>query len=602
MVQLSPAVSGVVTLLARLIGLAIFAGLLAAAVALLYRWYVRERVPSGLALLVGLAGVAVVLNTTPLLAAEIAANDEAVEIVDALFNIVAFVGSGAAAFLGVRFGDRLGTDLDAAGGSTDVDADVSEIVQTVGRVTSVQLPDEIADIVGYDPVSESTKETLAGRRFLFPRRLTTDELRERMTTRLKTDYGVGYVDVEFGEAGVVEFLALGSRAAGIGPTLPPATNAVAIRADPAHAAGAGDLVQVWETDPVKRVLTGELRGVVDDVVTIAIDAADTPKLDPTKRYKLVTLPVQERPDREFASLLRAADETLATISIEAESDLDGVALEALDVTVAAITREDDRPEPLPARSRTLKDGDIVYVIATPEILRQVEGAAEGPAGGVPGHDPDFNVVEKTHPSEPSDLDAQTPEPIDGAPESTGEDPAPADADSADPEGEHAGVDIDPSDGANSTEPDADAASETGPDDANEALPSGDAPEETTNENVDATIDPGIDEVFDGDGDGDDLSAELEVDESTNGSGDGPEGEEVGPDHGSIGDDSEDGVPFTPLDVSEDDPLADPLIEPDADESGAPADEGSAAIDDEASENIDEESSGDTDESDSGRGD
>ncbi|WP_225335068.1 TrkA C-terminal domain-containing protein [Halomicrobium urmianum] len=369
----------VVTAVAQIAGTAALAGLLAGVVALLYRWYVRERVPRGLALLVGLAGVAVVVNTTPLLAQEIGNVDGDVEVLAALTNVTLFVVGGLGATAGTRLGDALATDLFAATGR-DVDADVSEIVQSVGRVTTVALPEEIDDVVGYDPVPEATTETLSGRRFLFPRRLTRVELRERLVSRLKSDYGVGHVDVELAEDGSVEYLAVGSRAAGIGPTLPPATNAVAIRADPAHAASAGDLVQVWETDPVRRVLTGELRGVAGDVVTVAIDAADTSKLDPTERYRLVTLPVQDRPDREFASLLRAADETMATVTVESGSRLDGARVGDVEVTVAAITREDVRPEPLPAADRTLEPGDVLYAIATPDLLRRLSEAAEWSGG------------------------------------------------------------------------------------------------------------------------------------------------------------------------------------------------------------------------------
>ncbi|WP_226023112.1 potassium transporter TrkA [Halomicrobium salinisoli] len=373
----------VVTAAAQIAGTAALAGLLAGAVAVLYRWYVRERVPRALALLVGLAGVAVVVNTTPLLAEEIAdagsGVEVEVEVLTALSNISLFVVGGLGAAGGVRLGDAVATDLFAATGR-DVDADVSEIVQSVGRVTTVELPEDVDDVVGYDPVPEATKETLAGRKFLFPRRLTRAELRERLVSRLKSDYGVGHVDVEIAEDGSVEYLAVGSRAAGIGPTLPPATNAVAIRADPAHAASAGDLVQVWETDPVRRVLTAELRGVSGDVVTVAIDAADTSKLDPTERYRLVTLPVQDRPDREFASLLRAADETMATVTVEAGSRLDGARVGDVEVTVAAITREDARPEPLPAADRTLEPDDVLYAIATPDLLRRLTEAADALGG------------------------------------------------------------------------------------------------------------------------------------------------------------------------------------------------------------------------------
>ena len=221
----------------------------------------------------------------------------------------------------------------------------------------------------------------------FPKRPTLSSLRQRT---LSKDV------VEFDESGGIDYLALGSRAAGIGPTLPPATNAVAIRADPANAASAGDLVQVWETDPPRRVLTGELRGVAGEVVTVAIDAGDTPKLDPTTTYKLITLPVQDRPDREFASLLRAADETLSTITVEPGSRADGMAVDALGVTVAAVTREDEQPTPLPARDRVLRAGDVLYAIATPDALRKLEATTRTPD--------DVTVDESDEPPSEADLD------------------------------------------------------------------------------------------------------------------------------------------------------------------------------------------------------
>ncbi len=361
---------------AQIVGVAVLAGVVAGLVALGYRWYVRERVPSGLSLLFGLTAVSVSLSTTTLLANEI--NDgPAITTFAAAVHVATFLAGGVAARAGGRVGDRAGIDLFAASGTTSVDGDVSDVVKAVGRVITVQLPDEVEDVVGYDPVPDETKKALAGRRFIFPRRLTKAELRDRLATRLETDYGVGHVDVELAADGTVDYLAVGSRAAGIGPTLPPASNAVAIRADPAHAAGPGDLVQVWRTDPPERVTTGELRGVAGDVVTVVVDAADVAELGPDESYRLVTLPVGNRPDREFASLLRAADETLATVTVEAGSDLDGAALDGLDVTVAAITRRDRSPEPLPARDRTLAAGDVVYAVATPDVLRRVEAAARG---------------------------------------------------------------------------------------------------------------------------------------------------------------------------------------------------------------------------------
>ncbi|WP_336329877.1 MULTISPECIES: TrkA C-terminal domain-containing protein [unclassified Haloarcula] len=366
-------VEGVVWLLV----ITLLAATPAGAIAVFYRWYVRERIQTGLAVLFGLTAVVLVIGATTALSEVIAQREDVLAAGAVLLNLAAFLAGGVGAYGGMRIGDRLGVDLFAATGGRNIDADVSEIVQTVGRVTSVRLPEDIDDIIGYDPMPDETKETLANRRFLFPRRLTKDELRDRLVVRLKTDYGVGHVDVELADDGNVDYLAVGSRAAGIGPTLPPSTNAVAIQADPAHAASAGDLVQVWEQAPAKRVLTGELRGVADDVVTVAIDAADTPKLDPQTQYKLVTLPVQDRSDREFASLLRAADETMGTATVEPGSALDGAAVGSLAVTVVAITRDDTAPETIPSRERVLAAGDTIYAIATPDALRRLEEATEG---------------------------------------------------------------------------------------------------------------------------------------------------------------------------------------------------------------------------------
>jgi hypothetical protein len=373
--QSRAAAAAPVQLAAEVIVIGLGAAVAAGLVALAYRWYVRERVPTGLAVLFGLSVVAVSLVPTGALGPVIRGDEAVLGSEYVLRNLAAFALGAAGSSVGIRVGDAVGTDFFAATGGIKVDRDVSDVVQTVGRVTSVKLPEDIDDIVGYDPMPEETKEALAGRHFLFPRRLTKADLRDRLVSRLKTDYGVGHIDLELNDDGTVEYLAIGSRAAGIGPTLPPATNAVAIRADPAHAASAGDLVQVWESDPLKRVLTGELRGIAGDIVTVAIDAGDTPKLDPATEYKLVTLPVQDRPDREFASLLRAAEETMGTVTVPENSELVGTQIGTLGVTVAAITREGSAPEPIPARERALAAGDVIYAIGKPDALRQVETAA-----------------------------------------------------------------------------------------------------------------------------------------------------------------------------------------------------------------------------------
>jgi hypothetical protein len=366
-----------VDLFVQLVGLAVLAGVLAAVAALVVRWYAREPVPTALALLVGLSGVAVYLNTTTVLEQVIAGEtvlSEELEV--ALFNISAFVAGTGGALGGRRVGDRFASDVVLNDPAARVDSELGQFVRHAGRVITVTVPDEIDDVVGYDPVPEQTTESLAGESFVFPRNLTRAELRERLIDRLKSDYAIGTVDVELTEDGTVAYLAVGSRPAGIGPTLPPATNAVAVRADPAFAASTGDLVQVWETDPMRRVLTGELRGVAGDVVTLAIDSGDTPKVDPRREYRLVTLPVDDRPEREFAALLRSVDQTFSTATVEAGSPLHGLPVGALSLLVVAVEPDDGDPVVLPGRAYLIAPGDTIAAIGLPEALRRLEAAAE----------------------------------------------------------------------------------------------------------------------------------------------------------------------------------------------------------------------------------
>lgn len=377
-VQTVAAVENPIRAIGLLVGMAILAAGLSGAVAFVFRWYTHERVQTGLALLFGLSGVAASLNTQTALGQVIASpgvGPNPLSTTAALFNVSAFLIAGAAAFGAVSGGDRLGESVVVATGGRTVDGEISRVVETVGRVIAVELPGTIEDIVGYDPVPADTKAQLAGHTFLFPRRLTVADLESRLVTRLKTEYDVGHVDVDLASDGSVEYLALGARAAGIGPTLPPETSAVAITADPAFAAGAGDLVQVWDPETNERVTTAELRGVADDVVTLAVDTPDASLLDEGTPYRLVTLPVEPRADRAFASLLRAADETMSVVTVREGSLLAGQPVGSVAITIVAIRTSDGTVETLPKRYRLLDAGDALYAIGRPEALRKLDAAA-----------------------------------------------------------------------------------------------------------------------------------------------------------------------------------------------------------------------------------
>lgn len=369
------------TVAGQLAWVGIIAGVLAALAAAVYRWLVGEVIPRSLAMLIGLGAVALYLNATQALGQLIGGTGDATDAATALLNVGSFVVGWLAAAVGHRAGDAFQRSVFDRRGPGVTATTLNPLARSLGRAVDVTLPAEIDDLVGYDPVAPETKAALAGQSFVFPRGLTVEELRERLVTRLRTDFDVGRVDVDLAPDGTVEYLAVGSRQAGIGPTLAPGTRAIAIRADPAFSAGAGDLVQVWRTDPPERVLTAEVRGIAGDVVTLAVDAADADALDDLTEYRLVTLPVESRPDREFAALLRAADETFSSVTVEAGSGLDGLTIGGLAVDVVAVSPAGERLSVLPSRTTVLSSGDVAYAIARPDALRRLEAAARGPAPG-----------------------------------------------------------------------------------------------------------------------------------------------------------------------------------------------------------------------------
>ncbi len=233
---------------ARLLAFVLAAGTVSGLSALVFRWYTREPVPLGVSTVLGLSVVALYLNTVGLFSQLVVGQASTIfEFEAVVINVVTLGLAAFATPVGRRVGDRVATDVFAVAGAKELDAEVSRIVRTVGRVTAVTLPEaeDIEDMESYDPLSAELKEEIGGKTLLFPNRLTVEELRDRLITRLKDDHRIGYVDVELTERGVVEYLAVGSRAAGLGPTLGHGTVAVSLRADPANTASPGDLVQVW---------------------------------------------------------------------------------------------------------------------------------------------------------------------------------------------------------------------------------------------------------------------------------------------------------------------------------------------------------------------
>lgn len=357
-------------------GTVVLAGAVAAVIAVAHRWYARSRVPEGLAVLAGASAAALVLNTTAALGSVL--GGAGISVGAALANVVTFVAAGVVGSAGARVGDRIGV------AAFSREADVGRLVASVGRTTTIELPEEIEDMPEHDPVPADVKANLAGREFRFPRRLTVEELRERLRERLRADYGVGRIDVDFDDGGRITYLAIGSRVAGLGPTLSTGTAAVAVRADPAAAASAGDLVEVWAPtddgsgaevagDAAPRwIASGEIRGVAGDVVTLALDAADATALDDRTRYRLLTLPGEVRADRAFAGVLRAAEETMAVVTVAEGSPLVGTTVGNVTPGVVAVRAGDGTVVAIPPRSRSLAAGEAIYLVARPDEIRRIE--------------------------------------------------------------------------------------------------------------------------------------------------------------------------------------------------------------------------------------
>lgn len=364
--------NAVFVLAARALGLAVLSGVVTAAAAFLFRQYGGEPLPEGPALLLGMGSVAVYLNTRVALVQFLGGGGEPLTVSAAASNLVVFVAAGMAALSGRRVGhdvaesDRFGADR--------LRSDLSPLVRATGRSITVSLPAEIPDIEGYDPVPDETKDRLEGTAFHFPRGLTVDELEADLVTRLKVSFEVGAVDVDLAADGTVKYLAVGRRAAGLGSTLPPGYEATAVTADPPRGATPGDTVQLWRDGEL--VTRAELRATAGRVVTVVGVEGGFDDVEPEATYRLVTLPADSRPDREFAAALRRADQTTGAIRVESDGDLAGRTVGETPGTIVAIRSGDDDLETVPERSRVLRAGDVVYVIGLPATLRSLTAAAD----------------------------------------------------------------------------------------------------------------------------------------------------------------------------------------------------------------------------------
>lgn len=355
----------------RVVGVALFAAAVTLPVAFVYRSRMKADLPDGATLVIGLGVAAMYLNTRLALVQFVGEEAQPLALGNAVVNLVTFAAAGLASF----GGRHLGHDTAESGlvSLHRFQPSLGPVVRATGRFIRIRLPDEIEDIEGYDVVPDATKEALAGEKLDFPRGLTVEELRSQLVARLKERHQIGYVDVDLEEDGTVNHLAVGQRAIGLGPTLPPGTAAVAVRADPPFSASPGDTVHLWrpaegDREP-ERVGRGELRASVGSGATLVTDQETARAIDAGVEYRLVTLSAPSQADREFASMLRRSDETLGVLELTEESPMIGSSIAALDVTTIAVESADGTVETLPTATRVIRAGDRLHAIARPERLR-----------------------------------------------------------------------------------------------------------------------------------------------------------------------------------------------------------------------------------------
>lgn len=359
------------TAVLSIIGFGLLALVAVSPLAFLFRQYTTRQLPAGAGVLFGSAVVSVWLAVDSALTGTLVGDTGLVHYGTGAFLLGTFVISAVAAEGGRRIGDRIGCDVfDIT--HLDEGTDAVGLLQSARLAVTVELPAQIGDADGYFAVDENTKQALAGRQFMFPRRLELDELRERLESRIVADFDVDYVAAELSEEGRVTALALGAKPSGLGASLPPGTAGVAVQATPLPEAGVGDPVEVWTTGETEQfVAKAEFRSTDGESTTLLVDDDDVDAIEQHEQYRLVTHPDSSNDLAEFIPVIRDVEETMTTVTVEAGGPLEGEFAGWLPVSVPVLDR-DGTPIPFPAERETLQAGDVAYVIGTPSAIARLD--------------------------------------------------------------------------------------------------------------------------------------------------------------------------------------------------------------------------------------
>lgn len=364
-------------------GLVLLATLVAVLVAVGYRRTTTRRLPIAIGVLAGtgVAAVWVVVRTikTGSVVGHLPVDGPASSAVVS----IALVLTGFAAVAGRHLGDLVACDLYDIH-RLEANGDAASLLRSARMTALVDLPTEITDLEGYEPVDESVQRDLEGTTVRFPRSCSLEERRDRLRGHLRREYGIDIVDVTFGENGTIDRLAVGNRRRGLADTLPSNTVAVSVRGLSSSRATPGDTVEIWTAEPTTEfVSTGTLRAVTGEIATVVVDAENADAFGRGSCYRVVVTPDGTDDAYEFVSTLRGVEETIEFVSVEPDGPFAGEFVGWVPGRVLAIERDEEVIQ-LPDDRETLQEGDDFWVLGGPATLEEVttydpegDGSEEG---------------------------------------------------------------------------------------------------------------------------------------------------------------------------------------------------------------------------------
>ncbi|MFC6719123.1 TrkA C-terminal domain-containing protein [Natrialbaceae archaeon GCM10025810] len=396
--------------------------LLAATVGLLtavgYRWMTTRAPPAGAAAFLGLSFVASYLSWTIVAAGTLLEGVALDHHFGAGYLLATFLLAGIVSAACGRLGDRIALQVTGLS-RIETRGEAAATVRSARLAVDVTLPDRVEDAEGYRPVEPSVRRALSASTVRLPHGLSPSERGERIERHLEREYDVGYADVRMADDGTVDRVLVGRRASGLGSMLPPNAVAVAIRADPSPNACPGDPVEIrsaQEHDRGRLVATGTLRTANGSVATVIVDAERAADLSPDGRYRLVTHPDEPSDGYEFVSTLRTVDETVTAFAVETDGPLAGEFVGWLPGRVLVVVRDGDAV-PMPDDSETLRAGDELWVLASPDALTAFVSANDGATVDIGTDEEEEPVDDRTGSSRgydstepPADVDECSAEP------------------------------------------------------------------------------------------------------------------------------------------------------------------------------------------------